>query len=315
MNLYFSGQQNPMSDTDKRFVRCADKHYRLFSCHGSYIKAAITGIERIIAAKYSVEIMLDSGAFTAWSKGGKVELDDIIRAYTDMLSRFEGRVEKIWLINLDEIPAEKGRTATKEELEKAMRTSDTNFEVLRKRFGEKVLPVFHQDEPFSQLDNLIKDCSYICASPRNDLPEKDRLKWSQLVHDRIPAKVRTHGLAATGARMMAQVPWFSIDSATWISLAVNGGIILEEPLKLRIIQISSQSGAIREMEGHYSNLPQVYKDCIDNRIEEYGFTVEEILHSYACRIVFNRIALIKYCQRYADHTKKTKYLEAGLFNL
>jgi len=319
MNLFFSGAPSGtarmLSETDPRVVDICDTHYRLFSCHGDYRRIAHKGCERLLEVDLGMrtEIMLDSGAFTAWSKGKEITLDELIPVYDEFLEKYGHLYKEMWMINLDKIPGERGRTAGAEELVEAMKISDDNFEVLKERYGGRVLPVFHQNEPKEQLFKLASKADYICISPRNDLPELSRVQWSLEAHSLIPG-VKTHGLAATGARMMSQVPWGSVDSATWISLAVNGGIIQESHLKLRIIQISSKSGAIKDADAHYDTMPESERKAIKVRAAEYGFDSDDLREDYVMRMLYNRIALIKYAQRYENQLYQPGF-QQSLFDL
>lgn len=321
MNVFFSGSSSGASragtDDDPRLIDAAPVHYRLCSCHGNYLRVAHTTVQRIIEAGYGTkcELMLDSGAFTAWSKGEEVELSHLMEIYSDFLEKYEHELKAVWLINLDKIPAEKGRTATPQELIEAMQISDDNFGILKGRYEKRVLPVFHQNEPEAHLQRLAKENEYICVSPRNDLPEPSRVTWSKEAHYLVP-DVKTHGLAATGARMMAEVPWGSVDSATWVAIGVYGGIVIENDKQLRILQISEKSGSIKEWDGHFDTLSKIEQEFVGARIEKYGFTVDEMRIEHTARMLFNRMALIKYAQRYACRaTKARQPVQKGLWDL
>lgn len=328
MHIFFSGssaqcakdeQGNRItSDNDPRLVNASEDHYRLFSCHGNYIKTARQTLEeRIIPVGYGkrVEIMLDSGAFTAWSKGEEVTLDHLIPVYAEMIDKYEHQVKAMWLINLDKIPGERGRTASPQEMTEAMKIGDSNFEVLKKHFGKRVLPVYHQNEPLSQLMKMAEENEYICVSPRNDLPEPSRVAWSKEVHQLIPG-VKTHGLATTGSLMLSAVPWGSVDSATWVSVGAYGGIILESHKQLKILQISEKSGSVKDADAHFNTLSKIERDFVEARIIEYGFTVKELQEQHMFRMLWNRISLIKYVKRYGDkELKRAQPIQAGLFDL
>ena len=168
-------------------------------------------------------VMLDSGAFSAWSLGQEISLDDVKRAYAQFIETADDLFEEIWLINLDVIPGEKKRTPTRDEIEAAMRQSDANFADLRAAFGNCVLPVYHQTESLERLDDVIAQVAdttnYIGISPRNDVPENERVKWASDVHAILQQQgcdVKTHGLATTGNKMMRSCHWHSGDSAAYV---------------------------------------------------------------------------------------------------
>jgi DUF971 family protein len=238
------------------------------------------------------EIMFDSGAFTAWSKGAEVHLDTLIGHYTTLLEKFEGKggVQNIWLISLDKIPGRKGHTATPAEIDEAVRISDENYAVLSKHFGTRVLPVFHQNESQARLLEVAKMNHYICVSPRNDLHEKSRVLWSKSAHALLPPEVKTHGLAATGSTMMREVPWHSVDSARWLYAAFNGTIFADA--SLRVISISNKAGAtMKQQNMHFSTFSPAQREHLLAHFDRYGFTLEALQDDMHERAIYNRTQL------------------------
>jgi len=286
MRLFFSGGPTDQIELDARLQ--PGIRYRLMSCHGSYMRQAHKTSQALHVCGQPFELMYDSGAFTAWSQGKEVELDHLIRVYDEMLEKYETGAQAVWLISLDKIPGSKGRTATEAEILEAVRISDENFAVLERRYGERVLPVFHQNESDDRLHEVAAMAPYICVSPRNDLHEASRRRWSQEVHRKIPGK-NTHGLAATGFAMMSQVPWGSVDSATWVLLAANGQVFRD--LKLRTVQISDQSGTLKDFDQHFRNLSPAHQECIRAFVEARGFTVEKLETDFYDRMIYNRVVM------------------------
>lgn len=173
---------------------------------------------------YPRRIMLDSGAFTDWGKGRSSDVDMVIRSYADFLERADGLFDEIYLINLDLIPGEKGRRASEAETTQAMKQSDTNFGQLKTEFDVPVLPVFHQDESIKRLDEVVDMADgYICLSPNNDYAQNVREDWT-LFHNLAAPRVRCHGLATTGNRMMQIAGLYSGDSTSWKTHSGNGDI-------------------------------------------------------------------------------------------
>lgn len=177
-------------------------------------------------------IMLDSGAFTAWTKGRTLQLGGVMEAYRRFIRLADGRFT-VWLVNLDVIPGKKGQPRTRKQVHEAMEQSDKNFEILTREFGNRVLPVFHQDEPRKRLMEIIDQADghgdYICISPANDYAEPDRVWWAQEANKAAAKRaphIQRHGLATTGNRMVRQVFWSSADSAAWKKHGVLGTIDL-----------------------------------------------------------------------------------------
>lgn len=171
--------------------------------------------------KYTPEyLILDSGAFTAWSTGKQVD----VVAYAEWALANANRGKEVVAVNLDVIPGEMGRTSTKEERNEGMARSLKNADYLRSR-GLNVMEVFHQDEPLVFLDTLLDRLppnGILAISPRNDVAMSSKLEWQKIVLRHLYQRYgknlpRTHGLAVTSHRMMKGFPYYSVDSSTWAS--------------------------------------------------------------------------------------------------
>jgi len=232
--------------------------------------------------------MLDSGAFTSWSRGEHISLDEVIRNYRTMVNRWSQYYQAIYMINLDVIPGSRGRTPTREEVDAALKQSDKNLLVLQREFGsEFVLPVYHQGEEKERLQEVAEQAPFICISPRNDLNERARVPWAQGVHQDIAGK-RTHGLAATGVEMMLAVPWYSVDSASWVQQAGFGGILIKTKRgDFETIKVSSDSPMQREYWQHYGSSPKDIKDIIERQAEQLDMTIDDLKKKPGAREFFN----------------------------
>lgn len=307
MNLFFSGVGKGVIETDERL---GSPRYRLFSCHGDYFKYAQKTGPLVATIDSDFEIMLDSGAFTAWTKGQEITLDHLIRDYSTLIDEFGFDINKIWLINLDKIPAEPGRDPTPTELREAIQISDANYHKLVDVFGDRIIPVFHQGEDESRLEEVCNMARYICVSPRNDLGEAFRRTWASEVHSKLPDGVRTHGLATTGHPMMATVPWHSVDSATWILLAAYGHIIFNT--KLQTISISEDQPNKHDIDKHYINISEPQKEVLHEGLEKWGFTVEALQNDFVERAIWNRLMMT---ELYRSLGEVTRPAQEGLFDL
>lgn len=171
--------------------------------------------------------ILDSGAFTAWNSGSTVDRS----AYLDWALQEIGRFEEIGIpasrlraINLDIIPGSPGISGSAHDIEQAAISSMANADFFRTQ-GLDVLEVFHQDEPLELLFVLIErsgESFRVAISPRNDLSVKARCEWLRWLaahcFKRYGSKFpKCHGLAATARDMTYSFPFYSVDSATWMS--------------------------------------------------------------------------------------------------
>lgn len=306
MNYFFSGSTALTRDLEQELAYII-KH-RLCSCHAAYYKEALRWAEIINEADGHVEeYMLDSGAFTAWTKGHEVTLDDLSYKYEQVLNILNTESCQPWLINLDVIPGSFGIDPTPEMINDAIKQSDINFKLLTERFGNIVIPVYHQGEDKTRKLEVCDMGEYVCFSPRNDLPEWSRVRWSQEVH--VGVKNRTHGLATTGEKMM-RVPWHSVDSATWTISAGLGQVIVNLNGRLKSVSISQESPGRRTLDHHFDTLPDTMQEAISSCISSLGYTFEEAREKHTVRRMLTAKAIAAYMDQ---HVVKKTTVQQGLF--
>lgn len=199
-----------------------------------------------------LSMLLDSGAFSAWTKQKSVDLD----AYIEFIKEFKDYFE--YYVNLDVIPGEWGRKPSPDEIEASAEKGYENYHYMLSKGIEKdrLIHVFHQHENWKWLKRMVAEIPYIGLSPANDSPTPSKRRWlDQCMLYTTDAQgfplVKTHGFAVTGLNFMYRYPWFSVDSLTWRLCAGYGGIIVpacnsqgefvydKSPLSIKITQRGS----------------------------------------------------------------------------
>lgn len=251
------------------------------------------------------DLLMDSGAFTAWSKGDQVDIIELGNLFADLQQEYSDCVD-FSLINLDVIPGRKGVDPTPDEIAAAMKQSLVNYEVLNTRFPGKVLPVYHQGEPEWYRQELFNATDHICLSPRNDVAEKYRIKWAQEAQNMTH---KFHGLATTGTTMMETVNWYSVDSAGWVMVGGMGSIMFPSATGLKPVAISAQSPSKQVWNKHIDNMPE--RDYLLDFVIEKGYTIEDLQATDIPRYKWNLERLLDYQEKYAPR----HYFEKGLFDL
>lgn len=173
-----------------------------------------------------LKLMIDSGAFSVWNVGKKIDLDAYIKYC-------RSRPNLSIVVNLDVIPP-KGLKLTEELKEATCNEGWSNYmKMIRVLPMEKVIPVFHRGENFKWLEKYLDFGSpYIGLSPRFDGTHMSRrYKFLMdcrkiLVGSDGKCIVKTHGFAVTNHSMMTMFPWYSVDSATWTQIAAWGAIMV-----------------------------------------------------------------------------------------
>ena len=138
-------------------------------------------------------IMMDSGAYSAWKKNIKIDIND----YVKYLNDFEIKD----CICLDVV----GDAISSYKNQKYLENKGINS-----------IPVFHYGCEFKYLEQLILDgYSYICLGGTVGLKRKERREFFETCF-RLYPEIKFHGLGMTDIELMKDFDWYSVDSTTWL---------------------------------------------------------------------------------------------------
>lgn len=312
LRYFLSGASGIRANVLPEVVQHVD--YRLLSMHKSFKGNTRVWCDVSHSPKSAMrEVMLDSGAFTAYTKGHKVSLDDLIRTYDDVLRRLNPKLQ-VWLINLDVIPGEVGRVATPDEFKSAMAQSDANYAVLKKRYGSRVIPVYHRTEGESQLLHVASMNDYIGIGFGPKTAEENRIAHAEecLAITKRMGKL-VHGLATTGYEMLRRAPFDTVDSATWLYIAAMGGVMFVDDRGLiRNLAVSSSSPKQSELRQHYNSLSEDEQALVLKRCAEAKVELAQIQNDLSYRILFNAHQMREWLR---DYKVPTVVHDGALFSL
>ena len=213
-----------------------------------------------------VELFLDSGAFSAFTQG--VEID--IQEYIEFVQEHEG--ELTIYANLDVIGDAAATLKNQRIMEKA---------------GLTPLPCFHPKEEFSYLARYIEEHDYIAlgglASKLYNRQDMTRYldKCFEMIcdtPDRMP-KVKVHGFGLTSLPLMMRYPFYSVDSTSWVMAARMGCVYFPRYRKGRWIYdqnswkiyVSARSPSKKDAGSHIHTLAPKQREVIERYIEEKGY--------------------------------------------
>lgn len=154
------------------------------------------------AIGYRPEIMLDSGAYSAFTKGRTVNIFDYMRY-------IEGNVEHIArYVALDVI----GDPFT----------TKAYYEIMRHK-GFEPIPVFHCGDDLSVMQHYVTSGARVVALGNTvRIPDKDEVaRWCKEIHELHP-DISLHLLGSSSHKIMDCGAVASCDSSTWYVKAVNG---------------------------------------------------------------------------------------------
>jgi len=147
-----------------------------------------------MAKEFGMEVLLDSGAFSAWSRGKQITVEE----HAEYLTKWQP--ERYFCLDVIGDPE-----ATME-----------NQQYLES-LGFTPIPVFHMGEPMELLDELVKRYGIVGLGGTVGKPHKQRRSWLSQVYSRHPSG-HFHGLGITHHELMTAFPFYSVDSTWWLAM-------------------------------------------------------------------------------------------------
>lgn len=186
-------------------------------------------------ADYKLTIIVDSGAFSAFNRGAKIDLNKYI-SFIDNVKTISKN--EIYFFNLDVIPHIKGTTPTPLQLQTAAQKGIENYLYIKSK-GHSTIHTYHQFESQEILNTILKECNdlnYIGISPANDQSLPSRNLWLSETFYKLRDTVRTHCLGLTAKESLEQYPVYSADSSSHLNVSRFGELfdykrLIKEPKK------------------------------------------------------------------------------------
>ena len=221
---------------------------------------------KIKKKKMQLDILMDSGAYSAMTKGEVIEIDKYIKFIKDCGTNITEH------ISLDVIGD--GAETYK------------NWTYMKKK-GLNPIPTYHLSTDIKYLERYIKETPYIGIggvagiTTSRTARETFNTLWKEVLTDSdgLPL-VKIHGMGITDVAILADFPFFSIDSSTWLMASRRGIIIIpgldsKEPdyFQAKRVEVSSKSPHRKKRGQHLENLGEFQKKMIMDFITEKGFII------------------------------------------
>ena len=242
------------------------------------------------------KLFIDSGAYTAYTKGVSVDVDDYI-SYINSIS------DKITIFaQVDKIPGTFRQEKTVQEKKEAPAKSWENYLYMRARVKEpdKLIPIFHQGEDYAWLKNMLewtdetgKHIPYIGISPAFDVPGLESFLDASfdIIEQSSNPNVKTHAFGMTRLKVLEQYPYYSADSTSWLLSAGMGSVYTP----WGTIYMSDRKDA----EGSYiMNQPKAAQETLSTYFAKLGFTMEEVRTDYSAQALLNIQYLLDWASNY-----------------
>jgi hypothetical protein len=202
-----------------------------------------------------IDIFIDSGAFSAWTKGAEINIDEyiaFIKKYRNYISLYA---------NLDVIGDAEASLKNQEYMEAK---------------GLKPIPCFHQGEDLKYLKHYLKKYDYMALGGMVGSSTSKLVMWlddifqSHICNDKGLPKIKVHGFGITSLSLMLRYPWYSVDSTSWVMTGRFGGIFVPKKLNGKYnyglnpykVNISDKSGSIKEAGKHFNTYSKMEQEEI-----------------------------------------------------
>lgn len=144
------------------------------------------------------DVVIDSGAYTAHTRGIPVDID----AYTAFLAERQGQFRFAVALDVIGDPAASWR----------------NYQYQRAALAEadvRLVPVWHIKSPIEELRRLCRVSDFVAVGGMVGLHASALIRLAFPAHQEAVAHgVKLHGLGVTSTRALT-LPWASVDSASW----------------------------------------------------------------------------------------------------
>lgn len=231
----------------------------------------------------AVKIFIDSGAYSAYTKGKEIDVD----AYINFLNTYGDAFTVV--AQVDFIPGKSNVQQDPDVYTKAPLYSWENYLYMRERLKpelrDKLIPVFHQGENFKWLKNMLdwvdpdtgKHMPYIGISPHTEVTSENRLKFCKEVfhiikHSSNP-NVHTHGFGMTALHLLKYIPFTSVDSTTWLQAAIHGQLLINRQGRLAPVIVSER---MLHVDDNFAYQTVSVQTEVIKQIEALGFDSQPV---------------------------------------
>ena len=229
-----------------------------------------------------IPIFMDSGAFSAFTKGKKINIDE----YIEFINSYGDKLKLIASLDVINEPLQ----------------SYNNYEYIYNKinYKDKLIPCFHFGEPLEYLDRYLKDSKikYLAIGGLAGNKKNQNRNSIEGIVNYIRNKNKTikiHIFGISNVDLINDLDITSIDSSTWIRRAIYGDIL--NPVDGKAYHLGNKNKLKIEE----------YKDLINNDtkaiLKDLSLTFENLKDSASNRTLFNLISFQKYLTKLTINQK------------
>lgn len=271
--------------------------------------------------EYTAKLMLDSGAFSLYQnmkKKGHILTDEETRAYTDDYIAFLNEYGKDLecFVAVDSVPDPEN--VNQDFARKTWENYLYMYARLNKDIRDKLIPVFHYGEDFKWLKNFLEythedgsHIAYIGLAISLEGTKKIRITWGQecmnIIANSSNPNVKTHAFGVGVKSVLDHIDVTSTDATSYLKRAAYGMISVDDKT-IYISELQKQ-----KYKGHHVlEKSTAYQEAILKRIEDSGFTLDELMNDNYKRLRFNIRDTLSWVNKYNENDKITPIAKVDL---
>ena len=248
------------------------------------------------------KVFLDSGAFSAFTKGVEVDLPkycDYIKRNKDIIEHVDGTLLASVLDGIGD----------------PLKTWQNQLAM--EQLGVRPLPCFHYGEDERYLEWYIANYDYITLGGMVPISTPQLKLWLDRIWEKYLTdgsgrpRIKVHGFGLTTVSLMERYPWYSVDSSSWVQTARVGGMLLMP--EARVINVSNQSPQRRVEGQHIDTLPPLQRQAIEQKLAACGVDTERMRETYMSRWCYNIWAFDQLGIQHFEEDPKFVPDQLGLF--
>lgn len=264
-------------------------------------------INEMKSSNSNLKVFIDSGAFSAWTKGKVIDIDEYI-SFLNSISKYITVAASV-----DVIPGapRSSEVPSREEILKSGEDTWKNFLYMRERLDEpsKLLFTYHYGEPE---EYLIRALEYKDEKGKIDYLafgglvgkasaniESFLTRCFKLIESSSNPNVKTHAFGMTKTSVMKKFHLTSVDSTSIVLASALGKIIVED----KVYAISSKN-----KDQTILSLSETSKDYINESVlNKYGFSIEDLKDNSNNRLTFNVKSTYEFMSKLEVDESKNKF--------
>ena len=215
-----------------------------------------------------VELFLDSGAFSAMTKGVKIDIDK----YIEFIKEWQPQGIDVY--------------ACLDVIGDPIKTQENQIYMESK--GLKPLITFHNKEDYKWLEKYVNEYEYIAIGgiAKTGIKKSQMLNhldkcWSIICNKNGIPKCKVHGFGITAIDMLFRYPWYSVDSTSWVLTGRFGSVFVPKYRDGQYIynenswkvSVSNQSPDQKTDGQHFTNFSPMEQEVITQYFDLKGFKI------------------------------------------